>query len=95
MHLQIRGNELGDLSAASGAIFWASKLLKIVIRRRQEICDVTVSLLLLKDNGENKQTAFPNTMTTNSCLKLQCHVCEKYWSTLKEGNSRVVDYLSV
>jgi len=31
----------------------------------------------------------------NTWLKLQCHVSEKYWSTLKEGNSRVDDYLSV
>ena len=54
MHLPIRGNELGDLSAASGAIFWASKLLKIVIRTDQEICDLTASLPLLKDNGEKK-----------------------------------------
>jgi len=40
MHLPIRGNELSDLSATTGAIFLASKLQKIVIRRHQQICDI-------------------------------------------------------
>jgi len=44
MHLPIRGNELSDLSATSGAIFLASKLREIVIRRHQEICDIAVEL---------------------------------------------------
>jgi len=44
MHLLIRGEELSDLSATSGAIFLASKLQEIVIRRHQEICDIAVDL---------------------------------------------------
>jgi len=44
MHLPIRGNELSDLSAASGAIFLVSKLQEIVVRRLQEICEIACNL---------------------------------------------------
>jgi len=44
MHLPIRGNELSDLSATSGAIFFASKLQEFFIRRHQEVCDIAVDL---------------------------------------------------
>jgi len=44
MHLPIRGNELSDLSATSGAIFLASKLQEVVVRRHQKNRDIAVDL---------------------------------------------------
>mmetsp|Transcript_24038 Transcript_24038/g.35265 ORF Transcript_24038/g.35265 Transcript_24038/m.35265 type:complete len:206 (-) Transcript_24038:2713-3330(-) len=44
MHIPVRGKELSDLSATSGAIFLTSKLQEIVICRHQEIGDIAVYL---------------------------------------------------
>jgi len=44
MHILFRGEEVLDLSATSGAVLLPSKLQEIVIRRHQEIGDISIYL---------------------------------------------------
>jgi len=53
--MPIRGNELSDLSATSGAIFFASKLQEIFIRRHQEVCSIDFDLATEREAGALRQ----------------------------------------
>jgi len=66
VHIPVRGEEPSDWSATSGAVFLASKLLQIVIRRHQEIGDITVYL----GDGEGGRCPLPSQMTTGWMLLL-------------------------
>ena len=70
------------------------RLTTLFILSRTVTFTVTSSSLLLKRRRE-KVNYSPIQQQQTTWLELRFHVSEKYWSTLKEGNSCVVDYLSV
>jgi len=69
IYLPVRGEELSDLSATSGAIFLASKLQEIVIHRHQEVGNINV---YLGDGPEREASALRQveSMTTGRMLSL-------------------------